>query len=349
MDLDSLPLPNWELVDLNNYGLHTYPPAWGKQVLLTTSRGCPYNCGYCSPTIAAQRYRELSAERALEMLIILRRKYDRKLIWMNDLTFGVNEERTARLLEGIIREKLDANFVVDMTAGLVIKRQNLLPLMRKAGFKVVAVGVETPFEEDRAKFKDKAKSPHKAEEAFRLLRKNKIDPWAYVMIGEISHTAGRIRHIREYTERLDPIVVFFAFVTPHPGTPYAEEVKDYIITDNLACYAEHNPVMRYPHLTDDQIRMLYREVWISYYARPARLLRRLLFGGTYGRWFCTRFAIGRKWGWHLYDMWRQEGWQGYSEDEGRLKKWARKQLGLTDPVSQLEEAFKWLLKRLGRM
>jgi radical SAM superfamily enzyme YgiQ (UPF0313 family) len=350
IDLDSLPLPDWDLVDLDNYGVDIYPPAWGKQVLLTISRGCPYNCLYCSPTRAAQRYRELSAERALEELIILRRKYGRKMIWMNDLTFGVNEERTAGLLEGIIREGLDANFAVDMTADLVIKRQKQLPLMRKAGFKTVAVGVETPFEEDRLKFEDNAKSPHKSEEAFRLLRKNKIDPWAYVMIGEISHTAEKIRRIREYTEKLDPTVVFFAFVTPQPGTPYAEEVRDYIITDNLACYAEHNPVMRYPYLTDDQIRMLYREVWISYYARPTRILRRLLFGGTYGRHFCTRFAFTRKWGWHLYDLWRQEGcWQGYSEDEKKLKKWARKQLGLTDPVSQLEEAFKWLLKRLGKM
>ena len=131
------------------------------------------------------------------------------MIWLNDLTFGVNEERTAKLLEGIIRDKLDINIVVDMTVELVIKRQNLLPLMKRAGFQYIDVGVESPMEEDHRKYQDKAKGCHKAEEAFRLLRKNKILPAGYFMIGEVEHTAKEIRRIRELAEKLDPAIAFF--------------------------------------------------------------------------------------------------------------------------------------------
>ena len=55
---------------------------------------------------------------------------------MNDLTFGVNEERMVKLCEGIITEKLDLNICVDSRVDLVIKRKDILPLMRKAGFRL---------------------------------------------------------------------------------------------------------------------------------------------------------------------------------------------------------------------
>jgi len=345
MDLDSLPSPNWDLIDMDKYGMNAFPPQWGEQVMLTISRGCPNHCRYCSPTLAAQKYRELSAERALELLTILRRKYNRRMIWLNDLTFGVNEERTAKLLEGIIRDKLDINIVVDMTVELVIKRQNLLPLMKRAGVQYIDIGVESPIEEDHRKYQDKAKGRHKAEEAFRLLRKNKILPAGYFMIGEVEHTTKEIRRIRELAEKLDPAIAFFCFVNPQPGTPYYEDVKEYIVTDDLSSYGEFGPVMKYPHLSDNQIRMLYREVWISYYARPTRILRRLLFGGTQGRSFYTTVAFQKKWGWELEEVWRRTDWQGWGEDYNELKKWARKELGLTGFIPRLEEIEKSILKR----
>lgn len=349
MDLDSLPLPDWELVDLDRYGMNAFPARWGKQVMLTISRGCPNHCRYCAPRLAAQRYRELSAERAVELITVLRRKHDRRMIWLNDLTFGVNEDRTARLLEGIIREKLDINIVVDMTAELVIKRQNLLPLMKRAGFQYISMGVESPIEEDHNKYRDRAKGCHKAEEAFRLLRKNKILPCGYFMIGEVAHAAREIRRTRELAEKLDPAIAFFCFVTPHQGTPYYEDVKDYIITEDLSAYGEFGPVMKYPHLSDNEIRMLYREVWISYYARPTRLLRRFLFGGTQGRSFYSTVAFQKKWGGELEEVWRRAGWQGWGADYDRLKKWARKELGLTGFIPWLEEVEKSILKRLGKV
>ena len=349
MDLDSLPLPDWDLVDMDKYGMNAFPPQWGKQVMLTISRGCPYRCRYCAPTLAAQRYRELSAERALDLLTVLRRKHERKMIWLNDLTFGVNEERTAKLLEGVIREKLDINIVVDMTAELVIRRQNLLPLMKRAGFQYIDIGVESPVEEDHKKYQDGAKGWHKAEEAFRLLRKNKILPAGYFMIGELGHTAKEIRRIRELAERLDPAIAFFCFVNPHPGTPYYEDMKDHIVTDDFSCYGEFGPVMKYPHLSDDQIRMLYREIWVSYYARPTRILRRFLFGGAHGRSFYTTTAFQKKWGGELEEVWESGGWQGWGEHYEELKRWARKELGLTGFIPWLEEVEKSILKRLGKV
>ena len=345
MDLDTLPIPDWDLIDMDRYGMNAFPPQWGKQVMLTISRGCPNHCRYCAPTLAAQRYRELSAERALEIITVLRQKYDRRMIWLNDLTFCVNEERTAKLLEGIIETKLDIAIVVDMTAELVIKRQNLLSLMKRAGIQYIPIGVESPIDKDHRKYQDKAKSWDKAEDAFRLLRKNKILPAAYFMIGEVEHTAKEIRRIRELAEKLDPAIAFFCFVNPQPGTPYYEDVKDYIATDDLSCYGEFSPVMKYPHLGDNQIRMLYREIWVSYYARPTRILRRLLFGGSQGRSFYTTVAFNKKWGWELEEVWRETGWQGWEGKYDELKKWARKELGLTGFIPWLEEVEKSILKR----
>ena len=348
-DLDSLPLPNWDLVDLDHYCVNTFPPQWGNQVLLTTSRGCPYRCRYCAPSLAAQKYRELSAERALEMIRILRRKYDRRMIWINDLVFGVNEERTEKLLEGIVRENLGINICVDMTPALVVKRKKLLPLMRRAGVRIVMIGAESPNEEDHEIYGDGNKGFRVAEEAVKLLRENKILPGCYFMIGELHHTPEKIRRIREYAEKLNPVAAYFCFVAPHPGTPYYEEVKEHLATHDLSRYGEDEPVLKYPHFTDNEIRMIYREVWISFYAKPTRLLRGLLFGSELERWFYKKLAFERQWHWELEKIWRMHGWEGFGPERKKLKKWARKALGLETPMGRFEEALKNFLKLLGKI
>jgi len=70
MDLDSLPLPDWDIIDMGKYEMNAFPPQWGKQIMVTISRGCPNHCRYCAPSLAAQRYRELSAERAFDLVQI---------------------------------------------------------------------------------------------------------------------------------------------------------------------------------------------------------------------------------------------------------------------------------------
>jgi radical SAM superfamily enzyme YgiQ (UPF0313 family) len=335
MDLDSLPPLDWDLVDFSRYRLDIFPPSWGEQALLITSRGCPWNCRFCAPTRAAQNtYREWGAERVVEELTRLRRKYGRKMIWMNDLTFGVNEERTVKLCEGIIKEKLDLNICVDSRVDLVIKRKDILPLMRKAGFRLIAMGVESPLEKDHRK-SEKIKSwmgmADSAKEAVKLLKKNNINTWCYHMLADADHTPEDMRAIFNCANELDTDFAVFACVVPHPGTPYYDEMKEFLVTEDLAWFGEDTPVLKNKYMTDNQLRMLYFECYAMYFLKPSRLIRKGIFGNEYSKWWYKMMSGNKNYGNAMKLMWEERlGWQGWGakEEEAALRKWAKDVLGI---------------------
>jgi anaerobic magnesium-protoporphyrin IX monomethyl ester cyclase len=331
MDLDSLPLLDWDLIDFSRYRLDLFPPSWGEQALFITSRGCPWNCRFCAPTIAHQNtYREWSAERTVEELVRLRRKYNRKMIWMNDLTFGVNEDRTVKLCEGIIREKLDLNICVDSRVDLMIKRKDLLPLMRRAGFRLLALGVESPLEKDHqksGKIKPWMSMTEEAKQAVKLLKKNDINTWCYHMWGDADHTPEDVHAIWKLADELDTDFAVFACIVPHPGTPYYDEMRGDLVTDDLAWFGEDTPVLKNKYMTENQMKMLFGEMYAEYFLKPSRLVRKFIFGSEYSKWWYKMMSDNTKnWSDAQYRMWRERhGWQGYGtkKEEEELRKWAK--------------------------
>ena len=101
-DLDELPFPAWHLLPMDKYRLPVIPPKWGNFAVVVTTRGCPYNCKFCSPKISQKPYREMSAIKAVDMIEELNSEYDTKVFWVNDLSFNVNQTRTNQFLDEII-------------------------------------------------------------------------------------------------------------------------------------------------------------------------------------------------------------------------------------------------------
>ncbi len=352
MDLDSLPLLDWSLVDFSKYWFDLYPPKWGPQALLTISRGCPYGCRFCSPKLAAGRWREMSPRRALEEIKQLYHKWGRRMLWLFDLTFGIKRDATEELLEGILREGLKMNFEIFTRADLVIKRKDLLPLMRRAGIRIASIGMETPLRKDiekSGKVSANVDYVRIAKEAAKLLRKHDIDIWATYMWGDVDHTPEDVAAIWKFADELDCTIAVFCFITPHPGTPYYEMMKDHLLSEDLSWFSEDNPVLKNLYMTPDQMRILEQEMLANYYLKPSRLLRHAVFGSEFARWW-YRFLM-RTWREQaptIYKMWRERmGWKGYNkESEEELRKWARKVLGVPAQTRIFQKLIKSIVKLL---
>jgi radical SAM superfamily enzyme YgiQ (UPF0313 family) len=288
------------------------------------------------------------------MLKILAQKYDRKMFWVNDLIFGVNEEKFKAFLEGVAEEGLDINMCIDMRVDEALQRKELFPLMRRAGVRIVCMGFESPLEEDIEKYKKYKKefNPYEAsKEVVRLLRKNRINTWGFFMLGELEHTPEKVGKVWRFADEVDTDLTIFPMVSPHPGTPYYEEVKEHLATHDLSHFDENTPVFNYPFMTDNQMRMLYPQAWVSYYLKPSRVLRKYLFGDEYNKWFYGFMrSNANNWGVESRRTWERLGWQGFGskKEEKRLKIWAQKTLGLRHPtravVSALERMDMFLRK-----
>jgi radical SAM superfamily enzyme YgiQ (UPF0313 family) len=205
--------------------------------------------------------------------------------------------------------------------------------MRKAGIRIVTMGFETPLEDDIEKYNKYPKGFNiydGAIEAVRALRRNKINSWGFFMHGAPHHTPEHLHKIYKFSDKVDADLTVYAFVTPHPGTPYYDKVKDFIKTDDLAFYDETGPVTNNPYMTEDQMRIMVSELFVHFYSKPSRIFRRLVLGtsGGYGKWW-YKFVTSNwfDWGPAAQYTWKRCGWAGFKTDKRKLENWAKKVLG----------------------
>lgn len=134
LDLDSLPLPAWEIVDLKRYAR---VPIW-------TSRGCPMRCIFCNIyKFYGRKWRARSVENVLVEVEWLVKKFGIHRLSFVDDNPTWNPSRFKQICQGIIDRKL--NVVMDTDAGTRVDKlpDDLLETMAEAGFKRVQLNPES--------------------------------------------------------------------------------------------------------------------------------------------------------------------------------------------------------------
>jgi anaerobic magnesium-protoporphyrin IX monomethyl ester cyclase len=107
-----LPVP-WELVDVEQYIHHDMYLQESARALDIgqTSRGCPFQCGFCSSAAIRQRkWRAMSAEKRLAMITDTVRRFNLNGIWLRDDEFYIDRARANAICEGVIRNDLNIAF-----------------------------------------------------------------------------------------------------------------------------------------------------------------------------------------------------------------------------------------------
>ena len=286
-DLDQLPLPAWHMLPMDTYALPVIPPGWGNYAIVVTTRGCPYDCSFCSPRKAHAPYRAMSAERVLAMLDELYHDYGTRVFWFSDLSFNVSTQRTEQILDGIIRRGwTDVHLALDGTrTDLIIRDRHLLPKMKKAGVFLVCLGVESPFARDLEEYQ-KGTTREKAEQAVALVRKNGIHTWCFFMIGNVQHTEQDIEATLEYAKRLDPTIAIFTLVTPVPGTEFYDEMLQRGVIEEFdwSKYDFGHPVIRTEHVDRERLLDLYEECFSGFYNRPRKIIKHGFLGDRFARY-----------------------------------------------------------------
>jgi anaerobic magnesium-protoporphyrin IX monomethyl ester cyclase len=100
-NLDSLPMPAWDLVDVDRYRSMWRTRHGYFSMNVATTRGCPYHCNWCAKPIYGQRYTARSPEHVVEELAWLKRTYRPDHVWIADDIFGLKPgwiERFAALV-----------------------------------------------------------------------------------------------------------------------------------------------------------------------------------------------------------------------------------------------------------
>jgi len=143
--LDALPMPAYDLLDRDLYRA----PVFGEDARVATlefSRGCPYNCEFCSAsTMWGHVTRFKSYDRVLEELRYVRSLGYNWVFFTDDNFIPPHRvEYTSGLMKNITEKGLNnINYIVQVRADVIARKPWLAELMRDMGVKLAFIGVES--------------------------------------------------------------------------------------------------------------------------------------------------------------------------------------------------------------
>ena len=141
-DLDALPFPAWDLVDINRYRAIWYQHHGYYSMNVATSRGCPYHCNWCAKPIWGQRYHVRSAENVVSELAWLKTTFKPDHVWFVDDIFGLIPGWVEEFADLIEQRGAQLPFKSLQRADLILKG-NTIDALRRAGAQRVWVGAES--------------------------------------------------------------------------------------------------------------------------------------------------------------------------------------------------------------
>lgn len=200
-NLDDLPYPAYHLIDMDLYfhllekGLATRPSAQKRSVSFITSRGCPYNCIFCSIHLHMGRlWRAHSAEYVIKHIDYLVKHYGLKHISFEDDNFTLDMNRVEEILRGIIERNIRITW--DTPNGVRADRldEDLAQLMKKSGCLELIFGVESGDQQVLNKIIKKNLDLNSVIKAAEICQKLKIKTQAFFVIG---FPGEKIKNIRK--------------------------------------------------------------------------------------------------------------------------------------------------------
>jgi len=262
---EDLPLPAFDLLpSLEPYHINT---PYGKPfTIIYASKGCPYRCTFC--TVARTRWRPKSAERIIEELQYLKKRFNIKLVSFFDETFTLSRERAEKIALAIRSMDLKIKWYCNTRVDLV--DYDLWKTLYEGGCRGTSYGVESGSQKilDLAK---KGFTVEQAETAIKFTKKAGVKVYASFIFGLPGETWDTVRETLAFVKRTLPNGAQFNVAVPYPGTElYEIAVKNgWIVREfNWRNLYQHSAVMRTDEMSPEDLEKARLLAYRSLYFNP---------------------------------------------------------------------------------
>ena len=212
-DLDSFPEPDFSLV-------HNWNPS--NPYPVATSRGCPYDCTFCSVIrMFGRSYRFKSVEATLkEMKYVASVSKATKFIV--DDNFAANKKRTKEILRGMIAEGIKTRWSAQVRTD-VARDPELLRLMADSGCHTLYIGFESINPRTLEEY-NKKQNREDIISCIRTVREHGIHIHGMFVLGADTDDVETIRGTADFATGFGIDTVQFMILTPLPGTPLLHDM-----------------------------------------------------------------------------------------------------------------------------
>jgi len=264
----------------------------GRRVdVVETSRGCTFDCSFCSIIeMRGRNFHPYPIDRVIADIADARR-HGAEAIFLVDDNITLDIDRFARLCDAIVEAGFnDIDYTVQaMTAPLAQHGARLAPLMRKAGFRYVFLGIENILDGDLQFLRARAKNARREKgrtvgnasiEAIDHLHRHGMYVVGGLIVGSPDDTREAVEANLEFARRY----VDWPYIqhpTPYPRTPMTTDFRErgLIVDEDVSHYDGTTAVVRTEHMAAEEVEFLRwrAERWMKVKHMPAALKHSPLF------------------------------------------------------------------------
>ncbi|HWQ12070.1 MAG TPA: radical SAM protein [Roseiflexaceae bacterium] len=223
-DLDALPFPAWDLVDVERYRRIWLERHGYYSMNMVTTRGCPYHCNWCAKPIWGQRYNSRSPQNVVAELKWLKETYAPDHIWFADDIMGLKPGWMRRFGELVEAEGARVPFKCLSRVDLLC-RPGEVEGLRRAGCRIVWVGAESGAQAVLDAM-EKGTKVEQIYEATRRLHAAGVQVGFFLQFGYPGETRADIERTLQMVRDCRPDDIGMSVSYPLPGTPFYERVRD---------------------------------------------------------------------------------------------------------------------------
>jgi anaerobic magnesium-protoporphyrin IX monomethyl ester cyclase len=306
-DIENIPWPAYHLFKIERY-TNLQPLTDGldpkaRAYTIVTSRGCPYQCIYCSKPITGNTWRARTPADVVAEWRYLVEEMGATEIGITDDVWNLKLDRAKEICSMLIDQGLvHVPWVTIHGMRADATDLELFQLMKKAGCKRVGFGVES----GNQLVLDSIKKKQTLEDVRRAFREAKaagLETMGFFIFGLPADTEETMEDTIRFALELDPDLGNFMIAAPYPGTELWEIAQrdGRLFSMDWRDYAIHDEKARYelPTLPSDLVERKWHEAYRRFYLRPGRIWHKATSADTwrrlpeYAREF-GRFFLGHK-------------------------------------------------------
>lgn len=226
-DLSVLPLPNREAIPMDKY-LKTWKDNHGmSSMTVSTQRGCPYTCKWCSTAVYGQSYRRRPANLVAAELKMLKDSYAPDSIWFVDDVFTVSHKWLTAFHEEVIKQ--DAVIPFECITRAERLNDDILQLLKEAGCYRIWIGAESGSQKIIDAM-DRRVDVNVVKEAIQKTNAMDMETGTFIMLGYPGEDLDDINTTVQYLKDANPTHFTITIAYPIKGTSLYSEIEKDIIT-----------------------------------------------------------------------------------------------------------------------
>lgn len=283
-DLDSLPFPAWDLVDVARYKSEWQKKHGYFSINFATTRGCPYKCNWCAKPIYGNRYNARTPQNVFNEIKQLHDNYQFDHIWFCDDIFGLKPGWVKEFASILQSQQIKISFKIQSRADLLLNDGQVKPLA-DAGCETVWMGAESGSQKILDAM-DKGTTVEQIIEARNLLKQYGIKTAFFIQFGYLGEEFEDINKTIELIKHTMPEDIGISISYPLPGTLFHEKVKNQLNKKSNWTDSDDLDLMFENNYSKHFYKLLHRYVHYVYRARKGQLafteLRQRKFSSGFG-------------------------------------------------------------------